>query len=167
VIVWFIGLSGSGKSHLGRILFNKIKGTHKNVVFIDGDEFRKLMMNDLGYTDKDREINGWRIVNMCHWLVKQNINVIASFLSNYPDQQEFNKIKLGHSYYQVYVKSNIETLKRKSLQKVYNKDENIVGVDILFNEPIQCNKVFLNNYQEETAQNFVDEIYNDIKEKLL
>jgi len=167
VIIWIIGLSGSGKTHLGRILVEKIRETHKNTILIDGDEFRALMMNDLGYTDEERKKNGWRILNVCHWLRKQNINVVASFLSNYPEQQQYNKDYLGSSYYQVFVKSDIEMLKRKSAQGVYKKDRNIIGVDILFNEPIESNITYYNDYQEDSVQNLVDTVYNDIRDKLV
>ena len=167
MLIWIIGLSGSGKTHLGRMLVEKIREARKNTIFIDGDEFRTLMMNDLGYTDAERKINGCRILNICHWLVKQNINVVASFLSNYPEQQHHNKNHLGDSYYQVFVKSDIEILKKKSIQNVYKREKNIIGVDIPFNEPTESNITYYNDYQEYSAQNLIDTIYNNIKNKLV
>ena len=50
--LWFYGLSGSGKSHLTKILKNRIK---KNILVVDGDEVRKNISFDLGYSIKDRK----------------------------------------------------------------------------------------------------------------
>ena len=166
MIIWFIGLSGTGKSFLGNSLFNKIKTTHKNTCFIDGDTFREIMGNDLGYTLKDREQNGWRIANVSKWLNQQDINVIVSILSNFPEQQEFNRSQNKGCYYQVYIKGNVEIVKGKNFKNIYEKRENVIGIDIPFNEPILSDHVFQNDYKEETAEKIIEIIYTEIKDKL-
>lgn len=55
MIIWIMGLSGSGKSTLAREIIKHVKKKHSNTLLIDGDEFREIFNNDLGYTIEDRK----------------------------------------------------------------------------------------------------------------
>ena len=54
MIIWITGLSGSGKL-LARKLYNKIKKKAPNILWIDGDNFRKIVAPDVGYSKKERD----------------------------------------------------------------------------------------------------------------
>ena len=58
MVIWILGLSGSGKSHISKKLQKKL---NKNFIIIDGDVIRNIFKNDLGHTKKDRKINAVRI----------------------------------------------------------------------------------------------------------
>ena len=47
MVIWIIGLPGSGKTTIGKHLYERVNISHSNCVFIDGDDIRKIMMNDL------------------------------------------------------------------------------------------------------------------------
>lgn len=49
-VYWITGLSGAGKTTIGKLLYEKIKEEHLNTVFLDGDTLRKVFGNDLGYS---------------------------------------------------------------------------------------------------------------------
>ena len=55
MVIWISGMPGTGKSTLANYYFKENKRKIKNLIIIDGDDFRKTMNNDLGYTIKDRE----------------------------------------------------------------------------------------------------------------
>jgi adenylylsulfate kinase-like enzyme len=167
MLVWLVGLSGSGKSYIGRMLFDRIKIEYRNTCFLDGDEFRDIMGNDLGYSMQDRQINGLRIVNVSNWLHQQNINVVAAVMSNFPEHQKSNRDVNGNKYYQIYIKADIGQLKEKSVKRVYHHFNNVVGQDICFNEPVCSDQVFLNDYCAEMAKCFVEEVYSKIKPGLV
>ena len=57
MIIWFKGISGVGKSTLGHYFYKIKKKDIKNLVYVDGDHFRKLFNNDLGYSLEDRNLN--------------------------------------------------------------------------------------------------------------
>ena len=56
MVIWIIGLSGSGKTYLSKKILKKISKNEK-FIHLDGDEFREYISKDLGYSLKDREIN--------------------------------------------------------------------------------------------------------------
>ena len=78
MVIWLIGLSGSGKTTIGNCVYKQLKKKLKNIVYIDGDIFRKIMSNDLGYSLKDRNKNAIRIINLVSNLAKQDLNVICA-----------------------------------------------------------------------------------------
>ena len=53
MILWITGISGSGKTTIGKYFFKKFQKKYKNTLFLDGDEFRSIFGNDLKYTIKD------------------------------------------------------------------------------------------------------------------
>ena len=70
MVIWLIGLSGSGKSTIAKILYKKIKKKNPNTVWLDGDEVRKIYNDKLGYNLKDREKNAQRLSKITNYLIK-------------------------------------------------------------------------------------------------
>ena len=130
MVIWIIGLSGSGKSHYANILHKKIK---KSIV-VDGDEVRKYMTFRLGYELKERKKNSEIISNLCNFLEKQGLIVICPILSIFTQHQKQNKKKFKN-YLQIYIKSNLKNLAKRNSKNVYKNKKNIVGYDIKFPEP--------------------------------
>ena len=60
MIIWLIGLSGSGKTSVGKVLYNKLSKSEP-FVFLDGDQVREMWGDNLGYDVEDREKNAIRI----------------------------------------------------------------------------------------------------------
>ena len=169
MVIWFIGLSGAGKSTLGGIVYKAIKKKNKNTVWLDGDSIRKIYNDQLGHSNKDREINAKRISNMTRFLSSQNINVVGSILSNFPKWQKWNK-KYIKDYSQVYIKVPIETLIERNNKKLYKpaikkKNKNVVGIDIKFHEPLKSNLIIYNDFKPSSLKNFKKEVFSFIKKK--
>ena len=53
-VYWITGLSGAGKTTIGKIFYEKLRRKYANTVFLDGDMLREVFGNDLGYSDADR-----------------------------------------------------------------------------------------------------------------
>lgn len=144
MVIWVIGLSGSGKTFLSNKLKN-ILNENNNVIHIDGDEFRKYISYDLGYNVADRRINSKKIQDLSRYLEKLGYVVIVSILSIFNEHQKENK-DLYNDYFQIYIKSDIQTLKNKNNKNLYSKDINIVGKDIKFKEPVDSNYTLYNEF---------------------
>ena len=65
MVIWFIGLSGTGKSFFAKRIFDKINKKNKPAVWVDGDEVRKYFNSELGYSKKEREKNSIFIRKLC------------------------------------------------------------------------------------------------------
>lgn len=88
MVIWLIGLSGSGKTFFGEALYMEVRKKHPNTVFLDGDMIREVMGGDLGYSMEDRKKNADRICRIGLMLEKQDIHVICAILSLFPESRE-------------------------------------------------------------------------------
>ena len=168
MIIWIIGLSGSGKTTIGKIIYNKLRNKNKNTIFLDGDELRKIWGNDLGHEITDRKENAKRILKLCEFLDKQKINVICSILSIFPNIQKQARSKFK-KYFQVYLEAPINILATRDKNRVYKKYykkqiKNVVGLDIKFPKPYKSD-LTLKSYGKNTPSYFAKKIVLKIKLK--
>ncbi|MDC0859201.1 adenylyl-sulfate kinase [Candidatus Pelagibacter sp.] len=158
MVIWIIGLSGAGKTTLANILKKKLIKKKYKFIHIDGDAIRKIYDIKLGYSFKDRSINAKRISLLAKFLADQKINLIVSVLSNYPEWLKWNKKNLKN-YLQIYLKTDLNILKKRKPKLYRSKKKNIVGLDIKFNEPKKNNYVIINSTSLKTlnraAANFI------------
>lgn len=167
-LVWITGLSGSGKTTIGREVYNKLKSNNPNTVFLDGDSFREILGNDLGHTPSDRLENAKRISRMCSFLVSQEINVVCATMSLYKEVHDFNRKKIKN-YIEVFIECNIDELIRRDQKGLYSKAvkgelENVVGVNLPYDKPAQCELV-IDNSEQNGLNEKVQKILNLIGEK--
>jgi adenylylsulfate kinase-like enzyme len=134
MIIWFKGISGVGKSSLGGYFYKIKKKKIKNLVYVDGDIFRKLFKNDLGYTLKDRNINASRICAFVKFLQLQKINVVVSANLTSKKYQNLSK-KIYHNYLSIFIESKLSNLKIRDKKKIYKNKNNIVGLNIKYDKP--------------------------------
>ena len=95
-------MSASGKTTIGRFLYQRLSDDSKPWVFIDGDTFRNILGEDLGHTIEDRERNAYRISRLCEFLDSQGINVLACVLSLFHQNQEYNRKHISE-YREVFI----------------------------------------------------------------
>ncbi len=170
MIVWLIGLAGAGKTTIGRQLYQEWKKLSPNTVIIDGDDFRKIMGDDLGHSQVDREKNGWRICRLCKHLDDQSINVVVCILSNFPEQQQWNR-EHYQDYFEVFVDASIKTLEQRDQKGLYSgakvgRVKGVVGVDQVFYPPSSPDIVIDSNSSNLKLEKVVDEMLSEIGKKL-
>lgn len=139
MVIWIIGLSGAGKSTVGRILADRLQQEHKNLVYLDGDELRDVWGDSLGHTVEGREKNAARISHLCHMLDSQGLNVVAAVLSIFPDWQKWNRETFS-SYFEIFLDVPIDTVEARDTKGLYKAARNgaikdVVGIDIPFPTP--------------------------------
>ncbi len=162
MVIWIIGLSSSGKSKIAGLVYKKLKKKKINTVWLDGDKVRNIYNDKLGHTLKDREKNAQRISRLTKYFSDQNINVIASVLSNFPKWQSWNKRNIKN-YKQVYLKVSLENLILRDKKNLYKKAlkkkrKNVVGIDIKFHEPLNSDLIIDNNKKTKNFNKIVKKI---------
>jgi len=76
---WVTGLSASGKTTLSTLLVDGIRSSGRKVIFLDGDELRKVLADE-AYTREERIALGMRYSRLCQLIVSQNINVVIAVI---------------------------------------------------------------------------------------
>ena len=141
MVIWIVGLSGSGKTYLSKKLYNQIKGKK---ILVDGDIVRKYITYNLKYSKSDRKKNSLLISNLCKFLESQRFTVICSILSIFTDHQKQNRIKFDN-YFQIYLKSKLSFVKKKNNKDIY-LNSNVVGNEIKFPTPYKSDLIINNNF---------------------
>jgi adenylylsulfate kinase-like enzyme len=142
MVIWLIGLSGAGKTTLGREVLKQWKLTEPNVVLLDGDEVRAVFAHDRGddaYSVAGRRSSAERMVALCELLDKQGINVICCILSIFPDLQAQNRGQFSR-YFEVFLDAPLPVLQARDTKGLYagaraGRTAHVVGVTIPFQRP--------------------------------
>ena len=164
MVIWLIGLSGSGKTTIGEILTAHLREKLDNVVFLDGDVLREIWANDVDHSVAGRLINAERISKLSHLLEAQNINVVASVLSIFPEWQSWNRANLL-DYMEIYLKADMETLEARDPKGIYRQARDgklVVGYDITFPEPKSPNFIYDTTGKDGSASEIADKIINQL-----
>jgi len=166
-LIWITGLSGSGKTTIGKEVYIKLKKDYIDTVFLDGDNFREILGNDLGHKPKDRLENAKRIHRMCKFLISQNINVVCATMSLYKEVHDLNRKEINN-YIEVFIECDITELIRRDQKGLYSKAvkgdiQNVIGVNLPYDKPTNC-ELMINNSEEINLKQKVQEILNLIKE---
>jgi len=162
MVLWFVGMSGSGKSLLSEMVYQELKPKNDNLVLLDGDILRNVFGGDADHTVEGRAVNARRLSYLSKFLADQNIHAIAAVLSIFPDWQNWNRKNIP-GYCQVYIDVPFDVLKRREIKELYagaleGKIKNVVGVDIDFPEPVNNDLVIDNSEDREDFGSFIEKI---------
>ena len=163
-VFWITGLSGSGKSAIGKAILPKIQKKFGNTILINGDDIRNIF-NMKGY-DKSYRVNiGKSYFNLCLFLLKQNYNVIFTTVGLWHDLQKYNRLKGKKKYIEIFIKTDIKKLvKRKSKFFYRKKVKNVVGLNIKPEFPKKPDIKIKNNFNK-TISKLSKELLSKINEK--
>lgn len=140
-IIWFTGLSGSGKSTIAHNLEKKLLERGIKTYVLDGDNIRTGLNKDLGFSAKDRGENIRRIGEVGKLFVDAGILVITAFISPYTKDREFVRSLVEHDeFIEIYVKCPLEVCKQRDVKGFYKKAnegiiKNFTGVNDPYEEP--------------------------------
>lgn len=166
MVIWLIGLSGAGKTVIGRAIHTLLRAKRPNVIFLDGDTVREIMGGDLGYSLDDRRKNAWRICRLCKYLDDQGIDVVCGILSIFHETQQWNRDNIPH-YFEVYIRVPMETLIERDSKGLYRRAlageiQNVVGFDVAFPPPPHPDLIIDNDTLLESVEPIARQIIDAI-----
>lgn len=142
VMIWFTGLSGSGKSTIAIALERELHKRGLLCRILDGDNIRSGINNNLGFTEADRVENIRRIAEVSKLFVDTGIITIAAFISPSNDIREMAATIIGQDdFMEVYVSTPIEECERRDVKGLYAKArrgeiKNFTGISAPFEAPV-------------------------------
>jgi glutamine kinase len=160
-VFWITGLSGSGKTTLGQELCKRFRADRGQVTFLDGDQLRAVIAEDLGHTRSSRYESAMRNARLCRMLAQQGGNVVCATISLFHEVQRWNRANIP-GYYEIYLHVPMEELRRRDTKEIYRRADQgdlteVVGVDIPAETP-EAPDLVLENYGELTVTAAVDRI---------
>lgn len=120
-VIWLTGLPGSGKTTLTRILETKLKALELNVEVLDGDEVRKNLSPELGFSKTDREIHAKRVVYISKLLARNGVITLVALISPYRAFRDSARETIGEKFVEVWVKASSETCRKRDPKGLYKK----------------------------------------------
>ncbi|MFK7917845.1 MAG: sulfate adenylyltransferase subunit CysN [Ilumatobacter sp.] len=140
-VVWFTGLSGSGKSTIANIVESKLHTLGARSYLLDGDNVRHGLNRDLGFTDADRVENIRRIAEVSGLMVDAGLIVLVSFISPFRAERELarNRVEAGE-FIEVHVDTPIDVAEARDPKGLYAKARsgeltNFTGIDSPYESP--------------------------------
>ena len=120
-LYWITGLSGSGKTSISKIIYNNYRKEKDNIVFLDGDNMRRILnLETTGFDVITRKKNAYIYVQLAQLLTNQGIDVIFATIAMFNEIRDWNRKNILN-YREIYIKSNIENLVKRDAKGIYGK----------------------------------------------
>lgn len=142
LLLWFTGLSGSGKSTIANAVEVSLLSKGIHTYLLDGDNVRMGINSNLSFSPEDRTENIRRIAEISKLMVDAGLVVLASFVSPYREDRENVKKIVGYAnFVEIFVNTPIEECERRDVKGLYEKArrgeiENFTGVNAPYESPL-------------------------------
>ncbi|MGB1307425.1 MAG: adenylyl-sulfate kinase [Oceanihabitans sp.] len=141
LLLWFTGLSGSGKSTIANVVEKELYKKGVKTYILDGDNIRNGINKDLTFSPEDRTENIRRISEIANLMLDAGLVVLAAFVSPYQkDRQAVKEIVGIKNFAEIYISTDIETCKKRDTKGLYKmaeqgKIKNMTGISAPYQAP--------------------------------
>ncbi|MFN2258543.1 MAG: adenylyl-sulfate kinase, partial [Parasphingopyxis sp.] len=166
-LLWFTGLSGSGKSTIANLVEKKLHAMGKHSFLLDGDNVRHGLNRDLGFTDADRVENIRRVGEVARLMTDAGLIVLTAFISPFrAERQMIRKMIPEGEFIEVFVDTPLDVAEARDIKGLYKKAragelKNFTGIDSPYETP-QNAEIRVNTVEmtaEEAAEYIVDQLF--------
>jgi len=140
-VIWFTGLSGSGKSTIANALEIELHAHGLRTYVLDGDNVRQGLNKDLGFTDADRVENIRRIAEVAKLMMDAGLIVMTAFISPFRREREMARELIGsENFLEVYVSTPLDVCEQRDVKGLYKKARsgllpNLTGLNSPYEAP--------------------------------
>jgi bifunctional enzyme CysN/CysC len=140
-VLWFTGMSGSGKSTIANLLERKLHSEGRHTYILDGDNVRHGLNRDLGFTDADRVENIRRVAEVAKLMAEAGLVVIVSFISPFrSERRSAREIMREGEFTEIFVDTPLEECIRRDPKGLYARAlkgeiPNFTGIDSPYEAP--------------------------------
>lgn len=169
VVLWFTGLSGSGKSTISVALEKALFERRIHAYRLDGDNIRHGLNNNLGFSPEDRKGNIRRIGEVSKLLADAGLITLTAFISPYrEDRDRVREILEDGEFIEVYAKASVETCEQRDPKQLYKKArageiKNFTGIDAPYEAPEHAEIVV--DTETTSVEEAVQQILNYLEDK--
>lgn len=140
VVVWFTGLSGSGKSTIAHTVEERLFQMGCRTYVFDGDNVRHGLCADLGFSELDRSENIRRIAEMCNLFIDAGVIALTAFISPLHKDRELVRNLMGDDFLEVYCRCLVEVCEQRDVKGLYKKArageiKDFTGISAPYEEP--------------------------------
>ena len=141
LLLWFTGLSGSGKSTIANVVEQKLYQNGYRTYTLDGDNIRKGINSDLTFSPEDRTENIRRIAETANLMIDAGLIVLAAFVSPYKkDRENIKSIVKDVNFVEVFINTSLEECERRDVKGLYKKArageiKNMTGISAPYEAP--------------------------------
>ena len=140
-LLWFTGLSGSGKSTIANLVEKKLHALGRHSFLLDGDNVRHGLNKDLGFTDTDRIENIRRVGEVAKLMTDAGLIVLTAFISPFRAEREMVRSMLPQDeFLEIFIDTPLEEAERRDVKGLYKKArsgtlKNFTGIDSPYEAP--------------------------------
>lgn len=165
-LLWFTGLSGSGKSTIANAVEQELFKLGIKTYSLDGDNIRNGINKDLTFSPEDRTENIRRIAEVANLMIDAGLVVLAAFVSPYKkDRENIKSIVKDVNFVEVYVNTSIEECEKRDVKGLYKKArageiKDMTGITSPYEAPLHPNIEIKteNESMEESVKKIIDYI---------
>lgn len=142
IVVWFTGLSGSGKSTIAHALEARLHDQARHTIVLDGDNVRHGLCSDLGFSERDRRENIRRLGEVSKLFVSAGIITITAFISPFrQDRQSVRNLIGDTDFIEVYCRCSLDVCEQRDVKGLYKRARageipNYTGISSPYEEPL-------------------------------
>jgi len=169
VVLWFTGLSGSGKSTMSHALEERLFNKGCRTFVLDGDNVRHGLNSNLGFSHKDRTENIRRIGEVSKLMMEAGFIIMTAFISPYrEDRIAVRNLIPNGDFIEIYCKASLETCEARDVKGLYKRArageiKNYTGIDSPYEVPENADLII--DTDQETIEGSVDIIVGFLKKK--
>ncbi|MGB5244264.1 MAG: adenylyl-sulfate kinase [Lutimonas sp.] len=169
-LVWFTGLSGSGKSTIANGLEKRLYKEGYRTYSLDGDNIRKGINKDLTFSPEDRTENIRRIAEIAKLMVDAGLITLGAFVSPYKKDREMIENIVGkNNFVEIFVNTSITECEKRDVKGLYKKArkgeiKDFTGVNAPYEPPENPDLMIVTD--DLTINEAIDLAFNAIKKKL-